>query len=72
MKTKFEAKSTLSTLLILLFLAGTILALNTPLVQSNAVDDSVSIVKELTQISTGHEEEAPSIALDHNDNLHIA
>jgi hypothetical protein len=30
------------------------------------------ILKELTQLSTGHREEAPSIALDNNDNLHIA
>ncbi|MEM2147908.1 MAG: hypothetical protein QXJ94_04820 [Candidatus Bathyarchaeia archaeon] len=30
------------------------------------------ILKELTQLSTGHQEEAPSIALDNNGNLHIA
>ena len=72
MKIKFEAKSTFSALLMLLFLAGTILALKTPLVQSSAANDSVVIYKELTQLSTGHEEEAPSIALDHNGNLHIA
>ncbi len=32
----------------------------------------IVIYKELTQLSTGHYEEAPSIALDHNGNLHIA
>jgi len=30
------------------------------------------ILKGLTQLSTGHQEEAPSIVLDNNDNLHIA
>ena len=69
MKTRFEVKSKLSVILMLLFLSGAILALETPSVQS-ATDD-VSIVKELTRLSTGHEEEAPSIALDHNGNLHV-
>jgi type 1 glutamine amidotransferase len=38
---------------------------------SEALYTGPQILKELTQISTGHQEEAPSIALDHNDNLHI-
>lgn len=38
---------------------------------SDAFYTGPQIVKELTQISTGNQEEAPSIALDHNGNLHI-
>jgi hypothetical protein len=38
---------------------------------SEAFYTGPQVLKELTQISTGHEEEAPSIALDHNNNLHI-
>jgi type 1 glutamine amidotransferase len=38
---------------------------------ASALFTGPQIVKELTQISTGHQEEAPSIALDHNNNLHI-
>jgi len=71
MKMKFEVKLTHSMLLIMLLLACTILALNTPLVESSGAYDPVVIYKDLTQLSTGNEEEAPSIALDANDNLHI-
>lgn len=72
MKMKFEAKLTISMLLMMLLLAGTMLALKTPLVESsNGSSDPVLIYKDLTQLSTGHEEEAPSIALDHNGNLHV-
>ena len=72
MKMKFEVKLAHSMLLMMLLLAGSMLALNTPLVESsNGASDPVVIYKDLTQLSTGHEEEAPSIALDHNGNLHI-
>ncbi len=65
MKIKFQGKTTLSVLLMLFLFAGTILALETLLVpQTSATYDPVVIYKELTQISTGHYEEAPSIALD--------
>ena len=70
-KMKCEVKSTRSILLTVLLLTTIILALKTPLVQSSSeAYDSVVIYKDLTQLSTGHEEEAPSIALDHNGNLH--
>lgn len=39
---------------------------------SEAFYTGPQILKELTELSTGHQEEAPSIALDHNNNLHIA
>jgi len=38
---------------------------------SEALYTGPQILKELTQISTGNQEETPSIALDHNGNLHI-
>ena len=38
---------------------------------SEAVYTGPQILEELTQISTGNQEENPSIALDHNGNLHI-
>jgi hypothetical protein len=72
MKINFKAKATISMLLMILLVTGTILALETLLVpQTNATYDPVVIYKELTQISTMHKEEAPSIAFDHNGNLHI-
>jgi hypothetical protein len=39
---------------------------------SSALYTGPQTIKDLTQISTGNEEDAPSIALDHNSNLHIA
>jgi len=72
MKTNFKAKTTLSVLSVLFLFAGAILALETLFVpQTSATYDPVVIYKELTQISTGHYEEAPSTALDYNGNLHI-
>jgi hypothetical protein len=38
---------------------------------SEALYTGPQILEELTQISTGNQEENPSIALDHNGNLHI-
>jgi type 1 glutamine amidotransferase len=38
---------------------------------SEALYTGPQILKELTQISTGNQEETPSIALDHNGNLNI-
>jgi len=60
------------TFLVTLLIALLILTLQTFLApHTNAEYDPVVIYKELTQISSGHLEEAPSIALDHNGNLHI-
>ena len=39
--------------------------------QTITIPNLIVIYKELTQLSTGHQEEAPSIALDNNGNLHI-
>ena len=72
MKTKSKAERTLSVFLMILLVASTILALEILLTpQISATYEPVVIYKELTQISTGHSEEASSIALDHNGNLHI-
>lgn len=72
MKTNFKAETTLSMLLMILLVTGTIFALETILVpKTSATYDPVVIYKEMTQISSGHEEEAPCIALDRNGNLQI-
>ncbi|UCE95700.1 MAG: hypothetical protein JSV51_08295 [Candidatus Bathyarchaeota archaeon] len=71
MKIKLEVKSSLSVLLTLLLMVGITITSTSLLVQpAKAIDDSVIFIKELTQLSTGHEEHAPSIVLDHDSNLH--
>jgi hypothetical protein len=71
MKINFKAKM-LSALLIIFMFEGAILAFKTSLVpQTKASYDPVVIYKGLTQLSNGHKEEAPSIALDSDGNLHI-
>ena len=71
MKTRFDIKI-LSALWIIFMFACAILAFKSSLVpNTKAYYDPVVIYKELTQLSTGHREEAPSIALDNNGNLHI-
>lgn len=72
MRISFQINKMLSVLLLFSLFAVAILALGTLLVsQTSAIYDPVVIYKKLTQISSGHQEEAPVIALDHNNNLHV-
>jgi hypothetical protein len=69
MKSNSRAKMAFLTTLLI---ASAILTLQTLLVpHTSATYEPIVIYKELTQISTGHREEAPSIVVDHNGNLNI-
>jgi len=69
MKSNSKAKMTFLTTLLIASTILTLQTLHAP--HTSATYEPIVIYKELTQISTGHYEEAPSIALDHNGNLHI-